>query len=244
MPMLLRSSGIALRIVHTMRRDHRTLALMVVAPVVVMALVGLSFETTPLVLDFAAPAIMSIFALLFAFILTGVSFLRERVSGTLERLLATPVGRADVLVGYLMGFLGFALLQATIVLAFTVYVLDVTYRSSFWEVLLFLSVLTVTGVSLGIFLSIFARNEFQIMQFMPLFLSPQIFLSGVFLPVEEMPGYLQAIAAVMPLRYAIDGMRALMLQGAGLVDVSKELAVLLAIAAGALALASTTVRRV
>lgn len=244
MPLLLRSTGIALRIFHTLRRDHRTLALLVVVPVVVMALVGLSFQETPQVLDFAAPAIMSIFALLFAFILTGVSFLRERVSGTLERLLATPVGQADVLVGYLLGFLGFALLQAAVVLLFTVYVLDVTYRSSLWEVLFFLSVLTVTGVTLGIFVSIFARNEFQIMQFMPLFLSPQIFLSGVFLPVEEMPGYLQAIAAVMPLRYAIDGLRALMLQGAGLADVGKELMILVAIAAGALALASTTVRRV
>lgn len=241
---LLRSAGIALRIVHTMRRDYRTLALLTVAPVVVMSLVGFSFAKKPQTLDFAAPAIISIFALTFAFILTGVSFLRERVSGTLERLLATPVGGADLLVGYLLGFLGFALLQATVVLVFTVYVLDVTYRSSFWEVFLFLTVLTVTGVSLGIFVSIFSRNEFQIMQFQPVFFAPQIFLSGVFLPVEEMPGYLRAISALMPLRYAIDGLRALMLQGAGVVDVTKELMILVAIAAGALALASTTVRRV
>lgn len=241
---VLRSTGIALRIVHTMRRDHRTLALLIVVPVVIMSLVGFSFEEKPETLDRAAPAIISIFALTFAFLLTGVSFLRERVGGTLERLLATPVSGADLLVGYLLGFLGFALLQATIVVIYTVYVLDVTYRGSLWEILLFLSILTVAGVSLGIFFSIFARNEFQIMQFMPFFFAPQIFLSGVFVPVEEMPGYLQVIAALMPLRYAIDGLRALMLQGAGVVDVTKELAILVAIAAGALALASTTVRRV
>lgn len=239
-----RSVSIALRIVWTMRRDHRTLALLVLAPVVIMALVGFSFDRMPRVLDFAAPAIISVFALFFAFILTGVSFLRERVSGTLDRLLATPVGRADILAGYLLGFLGFALLQSTIVLVFTVYVLGVTYRSGFWQVFLFLAVLTVTGVSLGIFLSTFARNEFQIMQFIPLFIAPQVFLSGVFLPVEEMPGYLQAIAVVMPLRYAVDGLRSLMLHGASLPEVGKELAVLAAIALGALALAGTTVRRV
>lgn len=241
---LLRSVSISLRIIHTMRRDHRTLALLVLAPVVIMSLVGFSFEKRPQVLDFAAPAIMSAFALFFSFILTGVSFLRERVSGTLERLLATPVGQADLLIGYMLGFLGFALLQATVVLVFAVSILGVTYKSSFGDVFLFLSILTVTGVTLGIFISIFARNEFQIVQFIPLFFAPQLFLSGIFLPVEEMPSYLQGLAAIMPLRYAIDGLRALMLQGAGLLDVTKELSILVAIAVGALALAGTTVRRV
>ena len=240
---LQRSLGIALRIIQGMRRDHRTLALLVVAPIVIMSLIGLSFNKTPKVLDFAAPAIMSIFALLFSFILTGVSFLRERLGGTLERLLATPVGRADLLVGYLLGFLGFALLQSLVVQIYTVYVLHVTYKSTFLEVFLFLSILTITGVSLGIFISVFARNEFQIMQFLPLFLAPQIFLSGVFLPVGEMPDYLQAISAVLPLRYAIEGLRALMLQGASLADVGKDLAILGAIAAGSLVLAGTTVRK-
>lgn len=239
-----RSSGIALRIIQGLRRDRRTLALLVVVPVVIMSLVGLSFNQMPQVLDFIAPAVIAVFVFLFSFMLTGVSFLRERASGTLERLLATPVGRADLLIGYLLGFLGFALVQATVILLFTVYVLDVTYRTSFLEVFLFLAILTVTGVSLGVALSTFARNEFQIVQFIPLFFAPQIFLSGIFLPVEEMHGFLQAIATVIPLRYAIDGLRLLMLEGAGLLDVAKELAVLGGIAVGALIMASITVRRV
>ena len=240
---LVRSLGIAFRIISAMRRDHRTLALLVVSPIVIMSLIGLSFNKTPKVLDFAAPAIMSIFALLFSFLLTGIAFLRERLGGTLERLLATPVGRADLLFGYLLGFLGFALLQSLVVLLYTIYVLHVTYRSTFLEVFLFLAMLTVTGVSLGIFISVFARNEFQIMQFIPLFLSPQIFLSGVFLPVDQMPSYLQAISSVLPLRYAIEGLRSMMLQGLSIGDVGKDLAVLGAIAVASLALAGTTVRK-
>lgn len=241
---LSRSSAIAWRIALTMRRDHRTLALMLVVPVVIMLLIGLSFERMPQVLDGVAPALLGFFALFFSFILTGISFLRERLNGTLERLLATPVGRADLLLGYLLGFIGFALVQAAVVLFLTIYVLNVTNRSSIWEVVVFLVILTVSGVSLGIFASTFARNEFQVLQFIPLFFAPQVFLSGLFLPVEEMPGYLQAVALFLPLRYAIDGLRALMLQGAALADVTKELSILLAIAVGALILAGSTVRRV
>jgi ABC-2 type transport system permease protein len=240
---LTRSTGIALRVIATMRRDRRTLVLLIVAPLVIMSLVGMSFQEMPLVLDFAAPSILAIFAFLFSFILTGVSFLRERLGGTLERLLATPMGRTDLLVGYVLGFLGFALVQATIVLLYAVYVLDVAFQSTFVEVFTFLAVLTVTGVSLGIFASVFTRNEFQVIQLIPVFFTPQIFLSGVFLPVDGMPEYLQVVSRAMPLRYAVEGLRKMMLSGSGLTDVTLELAVLVTVAVLALGLAGTTVRR-
>ncbi|MBI4329573.1 MAG: ABC transporter permease [Chloroflexi bacterium] len=239
-----RTLAIAQRLVRQIRRDRRTMALMVVAPVVVLTLIGLSFAERSQVLDFIAPAVLATFSLLFVFLLTGIGFLRERASGTLDRLLATPVGRFDLLVGYLLGFLGFAALQALIILLYTVYVLNVTFRGNLWEVILFLLVLTATSVNLGIFVSTFAHNEFQVMQFIPLLLAPQIFLSGIFLRVGEMPGYLQAIATVLPLRYAVDGLRALMLEGAHLPDVARELAILVGIGVVVLGLASLTVRRV
>ena len=238
-----RSLAIALRIVRQVRRDHRSLALIIVAPVVVISLVGFSFFERREVLDNVAPALLAVFAFFFVFILTGISFLRERAQGTLERLLTTPVSRADILLGYLLGFLLFATVQALVILLFTVWVLQVEYRGDLWQVMALLLAVTVVSVNLGIFISTFARNEFQVVQFIPVMLAPQIFLSGLILPVEELPGAFQAVSTVLPLTYAVEGLREIMLRGGGLRDVAGELAVLLAFAVGFLALAGATVRR-
>jgi ABC-2 type transport system permease protein len=238
-----RTLAIAVRIVAQIVRDRRSIALIVIAPVVVMALVGFSFSDQRGVLDRVAPALMAVFALFFTFILTGVSFLRERAQGTLERLLTTPVGRGDILMGYLLGFLVFAALQSLVILLFTILALRVEYRGDLWQIFVLLMVLTVVAVNLGIFVSTFARNEFQVVQFIPIILAPQIFLSGVILPVEQMPGYFQAIARLLPLRYAVDGLRDIMLGGQTLGDVSMELGVLVGFAVAFLALAAVTVRR-
>ncbi|MSQ40382.1 MAG: ABC transporter permease [Dehalococcoidia bacterium] len=179
----------------------------------------------------------------FTFVLTGVSFLRERAQGTLERLQATPVGRGDILVGYLLGFLLFAVLQTTVILLFTILVLQVSYTGDLWEIFLFCMVLVVVSVNLGIFISTFARNEFQVVQFIPLVFAPQVFLAGILLPVEQMPQFLQAVARVLPLRYAVAGMREIMLQGKGLSGVTSALGVLAGFAVVLLALAAVTVRR-
>jgi len=238
-----RTLGIAERLVRQIVRDHRSVALIFAAPMVVMALVGFSFADQPAILDRAAPALLAVFAFFFTFVLTGVSFLRERAQGTLERLQSTPVGRGDILVGYLLGFLLFAALQTTVILLFTILVLKVGYAGELWEIFLFLMVLVVVSVNLGIFISTFARNEFQVVQFIPLVFAPQVFLSGILLPVEQMPQFLQAVARVLPLRYAVEGMREIMLQGKGLSGVTSELAVLAGFAVVLLVLAGVTVRR-
>jgi ABC-2 type transport system permease protein len=219
------------------------MALIVVAPIIVMSLVGFSFADQKGVLDRVAPALMAVFAMFFTFILTGVSFLRERSQGTLERLLTTPIGRGDILVGYLLGFLIFAAIQSVGILLFTILALQVSYQGDLWQIFVLLMVLTVVAVNLGIFISTFARNEFQVVQFIPIVLAPQIFLSGVILPVEQMPGYFQAIARVLPLRYAVDGLSGIMLEGQGLGDVGMELAVLCTFAIILMSLAAMTVRR-
>ncbi len=238
-----RTLAISLRIVNQIRGDHRSMALIVVAPIIVMSLVGFSFADQKGVLDRVAPALMAVFSMFFTFILTGVSFLRERSQGTLERLLTTPIGRGDILVGYLLGFLIFAAIQSVGILLFTILALQVSYQGDLWQIFVLLMVLTVVAVNLGIFISTFARNEFQVVQFIPIVLAPQIFLSGVILPVEQMPGYFQAIARVLPLRYAVDGLSGIMLEGQGLGDVGMELAVPCTFAFILMSLAAMTVRR-
>lgn len=238
-----RTLAISLRIVSQIRRDHRSVALIIVAPIIVMSLVGFSFVDQKSVLDRVAPALIAVFSMFFTFILTGVSFLRERSQGTLERLLTTPVGRADILVGYLLGFLLFAVIQSVVILLFTILALRVNYQGDLWQIFVVLMVLTVVVVNLGIFITTFARNEFQVVQFIPIILAPQIFLSGVLLPVEQMPGYFQTIARVLPLRYAVDGLRAIMVEGHSIGDVVLELAVLATFAIVFLSLAAVTVRR-
>jgi ABC-2 type transport system permease protein len=207
-----------------------------------MTLIGLSFPQGS-ILDNAAPALLATMALFFSFLLTGISFLRERSQGTMERLMVSPVSRLDIVVGYLFGFFVFALTQTLIILLFTIYVLDVQYHGDVWQILVFQVAVIAGAVNLGIFISTFARNEFQMTQFIPLIIFPQTFLSGVIWPVEQMPDYLQWLAAVLPLTYAVDGLRDIMLAGKSLLDVGFELSVLVGFAAIMSLLAATTLRR-
>ena len=155
---------IAGRVIHQILRDHRTLALMAIVPLVVMTLIGLSFPQSN-TLDRVAPALLATLALFFSFLLTGISFLRERSQGTMERLMATPVSRPDIVVGYLFGFFIFALTQTLIIVLFTIYVLGIQYHGDLWQIFIFQIVIITGAVNLGIFISTFARNEFQMVQF-------------------------------------------------------------------------------
>ena len=233
---------IAGRVVRQLTRDRRTMALIFLVPLVVMTLIGLSFPRTS-VLDYIAPALLATLALFFGFLLTGISFLRERSQGTLERLMASPVSRLDIVVGYLCGFLIFALAQTLIILLFTVYVLKVSYYGDLWQIFVFQVVVITGAVSLGIFISTFARNEFQMVQFIPLIILPQVFLCGVIWPVQQMPDYLQWLSAVLPLTYAVDGLRNIMLSGKNLMDLGFELGVLVGFAVLMSIIAAVTVRR-
>ena len=233
---------IAGRLMRQLLRDRRTLGLIVVVPLVIMSLIGLSFPYEG-ILNNIAPALLTTMALFFSFLLTGISFLRERSQGTMERLMVSPVSRLDVVIGYLFGFFLFALTQTLIIVLFTIYAFGIEFQGDLWQILVF-QVFVITGaVTLGIFTSTFARNEFQMVQFIPLIIVPQIFLSGVLWPVEQMPDYLQWLSAVMPLRYAIDGLNDIMLQGKNLLDVGFELAMLAGFAVVTSILAAITLRR-
>ena len=233
---------IAGRLIRQLVRDHRTIALILVVPLVVMSLIGLSFPDTS-ILDFIAPALLAAMALFFSFLLTGISFLRERSQGTMERLMASPVTRLDIVIGYLLGFFLFALTQTLIVVLFTIYVFNIQFIGDLWQILVFQVVVITGAVTLGIFISTFARNEFQMVQFIPLIIFPQIFLCGIIWPVEQMPDYLQWLSKVLPLTYAVDGLREIMLYGQNLLDVRGDLAVLIGFIIVVSVLAAGTLRR-
>jgi len=233
---------IATRVMRQLLRDRRTMALILIVPLVVMTLIGLSFPETN-VLDHIAPALLATLALFFGFLLTGISFLRERSQGTMERLMVSPVSRLDIVVGYLFGFFAFALAQTVIILLFTIYVLGVSYYGDLWQIFIFQIFIITVAVNLGIFTSTFARNEFQMVQFIPLIIFPQVFLCGVLWPVAQMPNYLQWLSSILPLTYAVDGLTDIMLMGKNLIDVGFDLAVLAAFAVLVSILAAATVRR-
>jgi ABC-2 type transport system permease protein len=157
--------------------------------------------------------------------------------------MASPVSRLDILGGYLMGFLLFAVVQTLILFFYSVYVLKVDFHGDLWQIILFQILIGILAVCLGIFISAFARNEFQMVQFIPLIIVPQVFVCGLIFPVNQMPDYLQWLAKVLPLTYGVDGIRALMLQGKSLLDIGKEISVLVAYAIGLLILAGISLRR-
>lgn len=179
-------------------------------------------------LDYLAPVLVTFFAFFFIFLLSAVSFLRERTSGTLERLMATPLRRGELVVGYLAGFSVFALIQAVVIIAFTVFVLKVQYRGSLATIFLVEAVMVIGAVSLGLLVSAAARNELQAVQFVPVVLLPQVFLSGLLVPIAQLPEYLRPVSAVLPLTYANEALRAVMIKGAALGDplVIRDLGVL------------------
>jgi ABC-2 type transport system permease protein len=234
--------NVARRVMLQVIRDRRTIALLVIVPLVIASIAGVSIPNK-MMLNNAAPAVLATLILFFGFLITGISVLRERTQGTMERLLASPISRMDVVVGYLLGMLLFALIQTLILFFYMVYVLDVSFQGDLWQILIFQILIGINAVCLGTFFSVFARNEFQMMQFIPLIIIPQVFLCGLFIEISQMPEYLQWIAKFLPLTYGVEGIRALMLQGQSLLDIGKDIGVLAAYAAGLLVLAALTLRR-
>ncbi len=237
------SFTIANRIINQIIRDRRTLALILIVPVVVMTLIWLSFPKELGTLDYIAPALLATLALFFGFLLTGISFLRERSQGTLERLMASPVTKADIVIGYLLGFFLFALLQSLIIVLFTVYALNIHYTGALWQIFVLQVVILIGAINLGIFISAFARNEFQMVQFIPLIILPQVFLCGLLWPVEQMNTVLQWIAKFLPLTYAVDGLRGIMVNNKSLADVGGDLAVLAGFALAMSVITALSLRR-
>ncbi|GAA1138770.1 ABC transporter permease [Ornithinicoccus hortensis] len=230
------------RVLAQLRADHRTLALLLVVPCVLIGLLAWIAQDTGL-FDLIGAPVLGIFPFVVMFIVTSVATLRERTGGTLERLLSTPLGRGDFLLGYALAFGSLAVVQGLIATGFSVWVCGLEVRGPVWLLVVVAVAGAVVGTALGLFASAFARTEFQAVQFMPAFVLPQFLLCGLIVPREQLPRVLEWLSDVLPLSYAVDAMLAVARQPDPLPDVAVDLLVLAAFGVVALALGSLTLRR-
>ena len=236
-----RTLDTARRVLLQLRHDPRTLAMLLVVPVVIMGL--LAWILSDADFDFWAPPLLGIFPMLVMFLVTSVATLRERTGGTLERLLTLPTGKGDIIFGYAIAFGTLAIVQAVVVsaAAFGLFGLDVA--GSAWLVGLVAVIDALLGTALGLFVSAFARTEFQAVQFMPLVLIPQTLLCGLLVPTDELPTVLRWISVVLPLTYAIDATREVLGSVTTTSAFRADVAVLAGFAVGLLGLGAATLRR-
>ncbi len=235
--------AVAGRVLAQLRRDHRTLAMLLVVPCALITLLWWMFEDLPGdVFDRFGPALLALFPFIIMFLVTSVTTLRERSSGTLERLLAMPMGKGDFLLGYALAFGLVAAVQSLLAVALSVGVLGLDVAGPVWLLGLVAVVDAVLGTALGLFVSAFAATEFQAVQFMPAVVLPQLLLCGLFVPRTALPDVLGAISDVLPLSYAVDAMQTLT-RSSDVADVGGDLGVVLAFVVGGLALGAATLRR-
>jgi ABC-2 type transport system permease protein len=231
------------RVLRQLRRDPRTLALVVVVPCVLLTLIKYAFDDDPEVFNRIGAPMVGIFPLILMFLVTSITMLRERTTGTLERLMTLPLAKLDILLGYGFAFAIVATVQAALVSAFAFVVLDLEVAGSAAAVIGLAVANAVLGTALGLLASAFAYTEFQAVQFMPAFILPQLFLCGLFVPRDQMAPVLEAVSYALPLTYAYDALERIAtdgrLGGGGAVDV----VVVVAASVLALILGALTLRR-
>jgi ABC-2 type transport system permease protein len=233
----------ARRVLLQLRHDPRTIALLILVPCVLETLLRLVFAHHLASFDQAGGPLLAFFPLTTVFLVTSISLLRERTTGTLERLLTTPLRRMELLAGYAIAFGLFAAIQAGIVSALTLGPLELRVRGPVPLVVLLAVAVALLGTGLGLFASAFARTEFQVVQFFPLIVLPQLLLCGLLIARQRMPGALHGISDALPLSYAVDGMHHLTLQAGASAALWSDIAIVVAFAAGALVLGAATLRR-
>ena len=226
--------AVAARVLTQLRRDHRTVAMLLVLPTALTSLLWWVFDGSA-AFDRVGPALLAIFPFTVMFLVTSVTTLRERTSGTLERLLSMPTGRFDLLGGYALAFALVAVAQSGLAVLVATTLLDLPGDAL--RLLLVAVVDGVLGCALGLFVSAFATTEFQAVQFMPLVVIPQLLVCGLFVPRDRLPGVLGAVSDVLPLSYAVDAM------GTGSGWLWPDLAVVAGSVALALVLGGVTLRR-
>lgn len=237
-----RTAATAARVLRQLSHDPRSIALMLVAPSMLVGLFAWLFSDQTGVFDQFGGPILALFPFVVMFLITSITTLRERRSGTLERLMTTPLGKADFILGYALAFGLMATLQAAITVTFAVWVCGLEVDGPLWQLGLVAVINAVLGMALGLLASAFARTEFQAVQFMPVLVFPQIILGGLFMPRDQMPDVLYAISDWLPLSYAIDAIAAVTGGDDGW-DLWRPVLVVVAFAVGALILASLTLRR-
>ncbi|MFI6757762.1 ABC transporter permease [Micromonospora sp. NPDC050417] len=237
------------RILRQLRHDPRTVAMLVVVPTVLLTLLYFMFENQPTMpgqpstFDRIALIMLGVFPFVIMFLVTSIAMLRERTSGTLERLLTTPLGKLDLLFGYGIAFGLAAAVQASVATGVAYWLFDLHTTGSAGLVILIAVVNAVLGVALGLFCSAFAQTEFQAVQFMPVVVIPQLLLCGLFVGRDRMADWLQAISDVLPLSYAVEALQQVGAHAEPTGTMWRDLAVVVGAVLVALVLAAATLRR-
>ena len=232
----------ALRVLQQLRRDPRTLALLLVVPPLLITLFRYVFDAQPETFDRVGGPMVGIFPFTTMFIVTSIAMLRERTTGTLERLMTLPLAKLDLLLGYGMAFAAMALLQAVVTSAVAFGLLGLDVNGPVWAVIALAICNALLGMSLGLFFSAFARTEFQAVQFVPAVVLPQILLCGLLVPRAQLVTVLRWISAVLPLTWAYDGLAHAVAGGAGGI-VLRDALIVVGVTVVALGLGATTLRR-
>jgi ABC-2 type transport system permease protein len=230
------------RIFGQLRRDRRTVAMMILLPALLVVLMRFVFNSQ-LVFEHVAPSLLGLFPFIVMFLITCVTTLRERTTGTLERLMTMPIGKLDLLMGYALAFGLFAVIEVAVVAVLALTWLGLTIAGSL-ALLLVVGVLdALLGMALGLFVSAFARTEFQAVQFMPLLAAPQILVCGLFIPRDQMATLLTWFSDVMPLSYAEDAVQTLAGSTAVTGSLIRDIVIVAGCTALALVLGAATLRR-
>ncbi|MCW2799717.1 MAG: antibiotic transporter permease [Aeromicrobium sp.] len=237
-----RTIATARRVLQQLSHDPRSIALIVLLPSVLLVLFKYIYNGQPAVFDRVGPQMLGLFPFIVMFLVTSVTMVRERTSGTLERLLTTPLRRGELIGGYGLAFGVAALVQAVIGAAVAIWWLDLNVNVP-WAIVLFAVVDAVLGTALGLLMSAFARTEFQAVQFMPLVVVPQILLCGLLAPRTSMPDVLHWLSNVLPLSYATDAFTELTHADGFNGTMTRDLTILVGCCVVAIALASLTLRR-
>jgi ABC-2 type transport system permease protein len=232
----------AARVLRQLRRDHRTLGLVLLVPALLLTLFRYVFDGQEATFDRIGVPLVGIFPFVSMFLVTSIAMLRERTTGTLERLMSMPLAKLDLLLGYGLAFAAVAVVQASLTAAVGFGLLGLDAAGPVWLIVVLAVANSVLGMAFGLFLSAFAQTEFQAVQFMPAFVLPQIFLAGLLVPRERMVRVLELFSDVLPMTYAYDA-----LARAAADDLGGRLAFDAALIAGfvvlALVLGATTLRR-
>jgi len=240
---LRRTLATALRVLTQLRHDPRTIALLLVVPCVLLALLRYVFDRTPATFDRIGAPLLGIFPFTVMFVVTSVATLRERTSGTLERLLTMPMAKIDLLLGYACAFGLLAVVQALVASGLALGPLGLSVQGSGALVILIAVLDGLLGMALGLFVSAFAATEFQAVQFLPAFVLPQLLLCGLFLPRPQMPAVLRSVSDVLPLSYAVDAMTAVTASARVTGTLVLDLVVIAGWSLAALVLGAATLRR-
>ncbi|MCF4139697.1 ABC transporter permease [Streptomyces sp. Tue 6430] len=240
---LSRTTATAARVLRQLRHDPRSIALMILVPCLMLVLLRYVFDGSPRTFDNIGASLLGIFPLITMFLVTSIATLRERTSGTLERLLALPLGKGDLIAGYALAFGALAIVQSTLATGLALWFLDLDVRGSTWLLLLVALLDALLGTALGLFVSAFAASEFQAVQFMPAVIFPQLLLCGLFAPRDTMHPVLEGISNVLPMSYAVDGMNEVLAHADMTANFVRDVLVVAGCALLVLGLGAATLRR-